>query len=621
MEATGTAFKDAEMTRDEFLNCFVELENQFEQRKEEARYGEHEFFAALSRCHKTAQEHPLAGSKLKQNNALRELIDEQAQRIRKVFGQWERTIHDRHKRAEFKKRKADSSLLVFVYGKVKAGKSSLGNYVAWGWHDPTADAQQGGQTQPQYFVETSQGLTEHISEGEIRERRKFKVGSTETTSAIQGFTLPGLTWVDSPGLHSKNKENGELAQQYVDAADLVLYLTNSAAPCKRSDVMELKELGRKEHNLAVLITNSDMFEEDEDDDGNLVKVRTMKSAHDRASQVEYTRQTLAEQGEGEGTDATRIMASTLRRAKVFSVSVAYAEEHPGAQGIAESGIGHMLHDVALLAKSDGVRAKLIQPLKNLRSFLHEIRDRDLADLHKRLDDCIQGVEKARSEARRKALSDCHSIAMAIGAQIDVLVSRHTMDDAAFQRSVRQAYGQWVRDGMVKATRAYESTMETSLPEALDDVMRAVPGFETKTLQVTHKRNLRAKQGAVVGALLLGGAATFLTGGLAAVALGVGGSMLGGLMGRGVGGMLDVDEFLDVPVGDNALQVGSTTRKLIRESFDAHMLKVIDGLDVVCFEDLAQWISQVQAQARNVEDRTCALLQDIDSRIAAHGSVP
>jgi hypothetical protein len=362
-----------------------------------------------------------------------------------------------------------------------------------------------------------------------------------------------------------------------------------------------------------------MFEEDEDEDGYVVSVRTMKSAYDRASQVEYTRQTLEEQGEVEGMDSGQIMARTLRRAKVFSVSVAYAEEHPDAQGMAESGIGHMLHEVASLAESNGVRAKLIQPLKNLRSFLHEIRDRDLVKLHEHLDECRQGVATARAEARRKALAECQAIAMAIGTQIDTLISRHAMDDAAFRLAVRKVYGQWVRDGMLKATRAYESTMDSSLPQALDDVMSTIPGFETKTMKFKRKRSIRAKQGAALGALLLGGAATLLTGGLAAIALGVGGSMLGGLAGRSVGGMLDEDEALDILVGDNTLQVGSTTRKLLREGFDAHMRKVIDGLDGVCFEGLSQWISRMQSQAREVEDRTRILLQDIDRRIAAHSA--
>lgn len=616
MGAATQAANDAVMTRDQFLQCFAVLAHKFDKRKEEVGAVERAFFDALDRCRRAAQEHPLSGSKLDKDNALRDLIDEQAQRIREVFEQWDRTVRNRSTHAEFKKRKQDS-LLVFVYGKVKAGKSSLGNYIAWGRHDPAVDAQRHGAAEPQYFVETSRGLTEHISEDVIRERRKFKVGSTETTSAIQGFTLPGLTWVDSPGLHSKHEENGELAQQYVDAADLVLYLTNSTAPCKRSDVTELKELGRREHNLAVLITGSDMFEEDEDEDGNLVKVRTMKSVDDRASQVEYARKTLREQGAAQDTDAARIMASTLRRAKVFSVSVAYAEEHPDARGMAESGIGHMLHEVARLAESDGVRAKLNQPLKNLRSFLHEIRDRDLMALRRRLDDCGQGVGQARAEARRKAMADCQGIAMAIGAQVDALVSKHAMNDAAFKRAVRQTYGQWLRDGMAKATQAYQSTMEASLPQALDDVTRTIPGFEIKAHTFNRKRNIRAKQGAALGALLIGGAATLLTGGLAAVALGVGGSMLGGLVGRGVGGMLDEDEALLIPVGDNAQQVGSATRKLLRESFDAQMRKVIDSLDGVCFEGLSLWIASMQAQARDVEDRTRALLQDIDQRIAAH----
>jgi hypothetical protein len=101
-------------------------------------------------------------------------------------------------------------------------------------------------------------------------------------------------------------------------------------------------------------------------------------------------------------------------------------------------------------------------------------------------------------------------------------------------------------------------------------------------------------------------------------MGVGGSMLGGLAGGGLGGMLDENETLEVPVGDNAQLVGSSTRKHLRESFDTEMRKVIDSLDSVCFEGLSHWISRMQAQVRNVEETTRTLQKDIDRRIAAHG---
>lgn len=614
MQATPSPREVEVMTRAEFLLCFAGLARQFEARAAQASSAEGRFFESLARCSEVARAHPLAGSQLEKDNDLARLVDGHAQRIRLVFGEWQRTVRNRETHAEFKKRTADS-LLVFVYGKVKAGKSSLGNYIAWGAHDPAADLQLHGDAPPRFFMETSRGLTENISDGEIRRRQKFTVGSTETTSAIQGFTLPGLTWVDSPGLHSKNEENGRLAQQYVDAADLVLYLTSSAAPCKRSDVMELKELGRKEHTLAVLITGSDMFEEDEDDEGHLVKVRTMKPAADRASQVAYTRRTLAEQGLDEDTPAADIMGSTLRRAQVFSVSVAYAEEHPDARGMADSGIGHMLCAVARLAEGEGVRAKLVQPLKNLRGFLHEVSGRDLPELRQRLDACRESVENARSDARRRALVECQAIAVGIGQEVDELVRRHAMDDAAFRRALGRAYKRWIQNGMREAAQAYESTMETGLPEALDAVVDAIPGFETRTLKTTRRRNIRANQGAALGALLLGGVATLLTGGLAALALGVGGSMLGGLAGRRVGGLLDGEESLHIPVGDNALEVGSAARARLRKEFDARMNEVVEGLDRLCFEGLSQWIQRLQEQCLEVEVLTSDLLEDLEVRIA------
>ncbi|PQJ96335.1 hypothetical protein [Chromatium okenii] len=51
---------------------------------------------------------------------------------------------------EFRENFGDS-LLVYVYGKVKAGKSSIGNYVAYGHGDPHRSIIDAAEPTPEFF--------------------------------------------------------------------------------------------------------------------------------------------------------------------------------------------------------------------------------------------------------------------------------------------------------------------------------------------------------------------------------------------------------------------------------------------------------------------------------------
>ena len=343
----------ATLTRDQFLQVFQELAGKFDENENNALQTKAAFFARLKKCRAVADDDPLQSSSLNADHPLRILQGDAIERVKQVFHSWDKEISalDTHERLQ---KRLEDSLLIFVYGKVKAGKSSLGNYVARGCTTPPA-LQVGQAGAPTFFVQEGSGLTEKVSADSISRAGAFKVGEVETTSAIQGFQLPGLTWVDSPGLHSKHGENGELAQKYVDAADMILYLTSSIAPCKRSDLVELQALGRKEHNLAVLITGSDRWDEDLDENDNLVKELAMKTPADRNLQLNYVRASLRQSPDAEPSQSDALMNRTLQRAQVHSVSVAYAQNHPDAAGMERSGMGAMLHGVAMLAQGEGAR--------------------------------------------------------------------------------------------------------------------------------------------------------------------------------------------------------------------------------------------------------------------------
>lgn len=602
------------LTREAFLHTFRELAGRFEENQQTVSTTVNTFFAELRKCGGIAEEDPFGPSKLEPDHPLRIVFADNVKLIKEIFSTWEKAIAEREIHAEFKSRLSDS-LLVFVYGKVKAGKSSLGNYIAWGQTTPSE--QRLGSTiehNPEFFVEKSRGLTEHVSDETIRKAKAFKVGESETTSAIQGFRLPGLTWVDSPGLHSKHSENGDLAATYVDAADMILYLTSSTAPCKRSDMVELQALGRKDHNLAVLITGSDAWDEDLDEDGNLVKVRVMKPSKDRSAQLNYVRDSLAQNSADVSGDAARIMDRTLRRARVHSVSAAYAEEHPDVVGMDLSGMGNMLFDVAALAKGDGVRAKLVQPLKNLREFLLRIQSKDLVYIQKCLSGVAQSVAQAQMQAQIDARQKLQSIALDIGPGIDALLVAHGKDGAAFRSAVDVAYKQWLGAGRQAIADAFVASLGEKLTDSINERVGEIPEFKPLTQSIRRKKNVNAKRGGAVGGLL-GAASFFVPGGpLIAGLVGLAVTAVGSYAGNRIGHTLDDAELMEVVVGDNTQEVGIHVRKMIRDQFESNTGKTVTDMATVCFSDLERWIAALQAQTQQVESATNELLAELETHI-------
>lgn len=162
----------------------------------------------------------------------------------------------------------DCKIIFLVFGKFNSGKSSFCNFLA------DRFAAQGKAVE--YF---------HLDAGHIMKgAERFKEGTTETTARLQGVHLGDkLVLLDTPGLHSVTLENAALTQRFLDSADGVLWLTNSASP---GQVQELDELNRELHRakpLLPVVTRSDLYEEDEFE-GALVNCLCNKTAQNRALQ-------------------------------------------------------------------------------------------------------------------------------------------------------------------------------------------------------------------------------------------------------------------------------------------------------------------------------------------------
>lgn len=288
------------------------------------------------------------------NNPVEKFIQVNFEQIHALMAMWEKKVNSYQTNLEFRKDFGDS-LLVFVYGKVKAGKSSLGNYIATGQSDPTPEWLESLDEKlhkPQFFKEA-----QNTEFGEVIDYSKgFAVGTSETTSCIQGFRTPGFTWVDSPGLHSINGANGDLAKQYSDSADLIVYPCNSAQPGRRSDFEELRKLILAKKRIMVLITRCSEEEVvDFDEEGVPITELVMKSDKNRADQEQYLKQELDllcdELGEYIDTSA-------------LSISVHYAQHYgSSAEAMKQSGMQNFFDNLSALIESEGIELKKQVPQK------------------------------------------------------------------------------------------------------------------------------------------------------------------------------------------------------------------------------------------------------------------
>lgn len=350
--------------RQELLHSFEKLETQFSQALTEAKLQDEDFESIRTTFQQrfTGRLHD-AREILPDNNPLTENIKGFISLIGKTNETWDRKISSRNKGLEFRAGFNDS-LLVFVYGKVKSCKSSLGNYMAWGNTDPkdVEKAKVPASLLPKYFSHDNSGVAGGDAPKEAEQQREFRVGATEATSTIQGFKLSGLTWVDSPGLHSVNKENGQLAKEYVDHADLILYTMKSDAPGRASDLAEIKELVRKDKKTLLLLTGSDdVIEEWDEETEQPIRTVIMKDQVRCAKQHAHVRDEL-----------NKLNFPETRDIHIISFSARYAQLHEDdPQALTDSGIGELFSKINGLINAEGVRLKQKVPMTNFRKFLED----------------------------------------------------------------------------------------------------------------------------------------------------------------------------------------------------------------------------------------------------------
>jgi len=198
----------------------------------------------------------------------------------------------------------EDRFVVLVFGEVNSGKSSLANHIAG--FDFDLPAERRGAC----FV--GNRVVPRLEECEI-----------ECTRDYQGFRLPGLLWIDCPGILSTTLSNSNTAHRLVSRSDVIILVSSSDNPIKLSELEELKKLiehsGNNKIDACIVVTKVDMFDEDEDDTGRIIRKVTKKDKQSWQGQEAWCAAQLKKSG----------LKKYLRISEPTAVSVYVARDRMG----------------------------------------------------------------------------------------------------------------------------------------------------------------------------------------------------------------------------------------------------------------------------------------------------
>lgn len=544
-------------------------------------------------------------SQAKQPKVVSEAIKTYFDQTNQVLEAWQKKVNSFEAGLSFRKKFGDS-LLVFVYGKVKAGKSSLGNYIATGRSEFDSDWMNELATQlhqPEFFSEEVNLKFEE----EINYEQGFQVGEKETTGCIQGFTVPGLTWVDSPGLHSTNTENGDLAQKYVESADLIIYPMNSAQPGRSTDFQVLEELLKAGKRVLILITRSDYTETDYDETGKRIDTRTMKTDKNRQDQEAYVQNEVDKLCEKLGV--------TNADTSALSISVAYAEEHGNSiEAMNASGLPALFNKLEAIIGSEGIALKKKTPQINLQAFyralLEEGTDLSFTGLLTPLQEALDTLNKQQQSLERITDQAKTRINYTVANMIDQLVEEHAASrdidalESALDLEIKEAIA-----------KEYQQPLQELYQTAIGALAEVPTSMGASTgLSFTDKSHnivvdISKKSAAIGGGIgaSAGALAGFLIGGpIGSMA----GSLVGGLAGGKAGSYFNSQEVRTIKCGDNREEIKDLLLNKSDEAVEDILINLKTAAKNEVLTPLESALKQVHQQALTLQNFIQEQVKDV-----------
>lgn len=302
-------------------------------------------------------------------NPIEEKLVDTIEDINENIKQWHHQIEKNKKGIKFM-HSHEKYLVVMIFGAVKAGKSTLGNFFAGkDFINAPFDNEYKYREHPVFATEEKGRDTGDI-EKDNNGNTWFSEGVTDTTGAIQYFTLSGLRWMDSPGTGALEKDHDkrnmeEMVNEYIPYTDFCIFLMNSSEPGLMADMKYIKKLSREEQEAMVVITKSDYVDEDEDENGNLIRVWCAKTQENRKMQEDDILQRLHK-------TYPEVPVNKFRAISVSTLLANSAIKNNDEQKYKDSNLDKLMMILSNKVSENIIELKEKKPKQNLNNFIESV---------------------------------------------------------------------------------------------------------------------------------------------------------------------------------------------------------------------------------------------------------
>jgi hypothetical protein len=535
------------------------------------------------------------------------LVKKVQETINKIREQQKELVNKLNQHAEdFEHAEINEDLFVIlVFGAVNAGKSALANHVAGlDFISP-----------PENIV----GKCFVTGKGGEHEVERLEEKPVESTKDEQGLRLPGILWIDCPGVLSTTFKNSELAKRLIARADFFLFVSQSDAPFTQSEMKELYDLvvlsGNENADGCLIISKADQFVEDADiKTGKIIRRVIRKSNQALDEQAQWCNEQLKKAG----------LASILNMHKPIYISVYVAREALGRnwetgeffrvpdnnypQIYQESGMEELFDFLAEIVRNNGAEIKAKWPNKRKKAIEHIIQQTTSSSLAE-LSKVISIVKEQRvllRNTRKETVdyaSEEASSAVASCLKRYNVQSFNKFNKEKAQKELNSILKKAIHNSLIKFTSVTLKNADQKIVDAINEYVRSTT-FDIDLKQIFKTKKYKSHAKGRGWGKAAGGAGGFLTGAAIGSFLGPVGGFIGGLVGGVLGSFgggkageafLEETKTVKISAGTNSNEVISNTTENMKNLAIQHTNNIFDLLDTELFGALINALERIEQQ--------------------------
>ena len=539
----------------------------------------------------------------RQNREIGELLNATFNILKDSSKKWVENFDNILEKEKFRN-ELENYFIIIIFGKVKAGKSSLGNFIAQ--NSPKSE-------KVIFFKYDEAGKEETIQKLEEIEDDSFDTNNLECTVEIQGFKLNAMAWIDTPGLGSMTIENGELAKEYIQSADYIIYPTSSDSPLQADEISQLKELFEQNKKVSICITKSDGFEKRKDkngkyikENGKITKFLINKSLENRLEQENYVNEEIKKINKNESLlgDIISLSAHTAKLGLKESNKKLFEE----------SNIPKFYELLTEVVEKKASKLKSETPYNSLKSFIDNdvlgITDEPNPLTIKIIKKEIDNLEQNIQENLNNFDMLISNIESDLTREIEAVVAKYYIEiDKYNSEKIFNKIDREIADNISKIIEENIKNAFENFSYSLDSLSTSISGNEFKIDDVYEEFRYTTKQrNKGIGSALLGGVATIagavatagaslaITAGASIVA-GVAGGYIGGKLGKMTGG----NSTGRVNIGDNKEEIIYKFKEIQMVNHNDNTKKVYINIQKQFFTPLQESIKNIKLELDAFED--------------------